>query len=344
MLSAVGGGIWVMDSSGRHMASATESDLQSQNAPAGLPEDLERMQYAGGRLPGSIWLSAARKPEEGKKKGKTPFYRLTGSKLREIADDWQPLVLPWSKKRVLSMSTSSGTLKVKVLEPLTNKPLAEQPSAHVVDAECGKTLKLVDAAAFEDGAVVAAGRCSMGPDKKPSFVALSWSAFVKGEGPKVPEPPPATLDNPAGTVEEPPADVGVPMKIAVLGAGKDESARLKSRAIALSSPDVAEIVGGFDGSNEARLFELKSPNTTIALPTLDGPVVGYVRLSDGERWIATETSLFRQPVGVEWTAVALPAPAKIVKIAAAGKVLWVSALEGSTGLLLVHGAAKVVEW
>lgn len=346
VLSAVGGGIWVMDSSGRHMASATEGELQSQPAPSGLPEDLERMQSAGGRLPASIWLSAARKPEEGKKKGKTPFYRLTGSKLREIADDWQPLVLPWSKKRVLSLSTSSGRLKVKVLEPLTNKPLAEQPSAHVVDAECAKTLKLVEAAAFGDGAVVATGRCSLGTDKKPSFVALSWNAFVKGEAAKLPDPPapPATSDSPVAKDDEPPADIGVPMSIIVLGTDQAESSKLRSRAIALYEPDVAEVVGGLEGSNEARLFDIKAPQSTIALPALDSPLVGYVKLSDGERWVATETSLFRQPVGGAWGEVPLPGPGKIGKIAGAGKTLWVSALDGSTGALYVLGSAKVLEW
>ena len=329
VLVGVDGGVAVIDDKGQHLATAAAGKgLEERTAPTGLPSDLSRVLTVQGRLPDALWVTVSRAAEDGKKKGKTPFFRYNKGKLKQIADDWEPLVVPWSKKRILAMSTSSTRLKVKVLEPYAAKPPADQPSASILNEECAKSLKLAEAVAFGSGAVIAAGRCRMEPKGEPCYVAVRWAA---GEETAVAPAPSAAPTPSADASSEAPspegsaavdAPVGVPMTVSIVARDKSQH-----RGIAVGSDDTAYLAASTGDGGE--VFEVGSgAPKNIDLPKLDGPLLAFAVTTSGERWIVTRTSAYKSTGGGAWISLPAPSAVSFTALRAAGTSVWISGAAG----------------
>ncbi|NUP06411.1 MAG: hypothetical protein HOW73_10170 [Polyangiaceae bacterium] len=360
VLSSVGGGIVVLDESGKHIAHAKDgADLEARAMPTGLPKDLSRIQYVGGRLPESLWLSVALEPEAKKKTGKTPFYRAT-SKLKEISEDWQPLVVPWSKKRTLAISTSSGRLKIKQIEPFTKTSPEDQPARYVPDVECGKSLKLAEATSLPSGEVVSVGRCSMGSDKKASYVLVRWPvaatpaaapADTAAAAPKATPTASAEVVEATAPAAGEPADAkeedekkGAPMTLLTLGTDK-----LRHRALAVRSENEIYAAVGADAAGATNVVVVEKDKVSpVTLPTLDSPILDMAVTASGELWLVTANKAYRRPAQGTWAEVAPPAKTQLERVEAAGDTIWIAGQKGSgnaaKGVLLKLGAAKPIEW
>lgn len=343
VLSKLEGGVWISDQVGKHMAIALDGkDLEERPAPTGLPDDLKRVQYVGGRAPTTVWMSAATPPLEGKKVDTNPFYMLQSkpNAWKPITDDWQPLVVPWSKKRVLAMSTSSGKLKIKTLLPYSKTPLADQPSIKVPDAECAKSLKLAEAITVSDRFVLGVGRCKLGDAKQPTYVAIRW---VQKEGEPTPSPPPAdpsaAPDTPAGPSPDSESEVGVPMTLTTL-----TTDRSQHRAIAVVAGEA--FVGSATESGESRLFSVTdaAEPTPVDLPKLEGPLLDVAATTNGDLYVVTKTALWKR-AGKEWTSMVAPRGVELDHADAAGDVVWISGARGAEGILMRLGnGSATLKW
>jgi hypothetical protein len=111
------GGVWINDEARAHVARAPAGgELTAVSMPEGLPSGAGRILGASGKLPGPIWVSYEKLKDDGKAES-TPLYRLMKDQWKLVAEDWSPQISAWSKNRILSASTSSGKLKIKVLDP-----------------------------------------------------------------------------------------------------------------------------------------------------------------------------------------------------------------------------------
>lgn len=340
VLSKVEGGVWIADQLGKHTATAKDDgDLEDKPAPTGLPDDILRVQYAGGRLPTALWLSVSTPPTEGKKAETNPFYMLDAKKgaWKSVTEDWQPLIVPWSKKRVLAMSTSSGKLKIKTLSPYTKTPLPDQPSMKVPDPECAKSLKLADAATITPDLVIGVGRCKLGASKQPTYVLLRWKTPEKSAEPAVVEPSPAPESS--ATPDAPPSpdadsDVGVPMTITAL-----TTDRSQHRAIAFAAGS-AFVASGTE-AGEARVFDVSSDGDGVAveLPKLEGPLLDLTLTTGGDLVLVTKTAVWRRTKSV-WTSIAPPRGVDLEHAKAAGDVVWLTGTRGTEGLVMRLGAGS----
>src|SRR6185503_1831505 len=116
------GGVWISDEPRAHVArSLGAGDLTVAPMPEGLPSGPGRILGVQGRLPSAIWLSYEKQKDNGKAES-SPLYRLGKDQFKLIADNWSPSMSAWSKNRILSASTSSGKLKIKVMEQSFPKP------------------------------------------------------------------------------------------------------------------------------------------------------------------------------------------------------------------------------
>lgn len=350
-VSQVGGGVVAFEQRGKRMAVAgTGGDLEERAVPSGLPEDIEAVQYVGGRLPESLWLSVERSVKNEQKQNVAPFYRLTKSALREIAEDWEPLVVPFSKKRVLSLSTSSKKLKIKILEPMAKTVAADQPARFVPDEECGKSLKLTEAVALADGEVLAAGRCSMGSEKKSSLVLVRWPAGAAAEPQPTPAPAtsapsadPAAVDAaPAATTTDDAADdkKGAPMKIEVVSTD-----RFKVRSLAASSSKDVYVLGTIDASKDSRLFRADGSNVSeVALPKLEGAALDLAVTDSGDLWLVGPSAVWKKANGADWVAITLPSGVVAETIVTSGADVWLSGTSSKKSVVLKLGATKALSW
>ncbi|MBI4956902.1 MAG: hypothetical protein HY908_33100, partial [Myxococcales bacterium] len=173
VLSEAGGDTWIVGSKSGKVAVGKKGELAAGEALAGLPLDTASIARVEGRLPGSVWVSLV-VPDPDKKHDRAPLYRHFKSGWREIAPDWNPEIVPWSKNRMLAGSTSSGKLKLKIVEPQTDKPPADMPSRRIGDDACQKSFKLRDLAALPDGTLFGVGRCAV--EKRASYVVVRWLA------------------------------------------------------------------------------------------------------------------------------------------------------------------------
>ncbi len=168
------GGVWIGTPS-RVAQAIGQRDLTSGDMPPGLPEGEGRVNKVMGRLPGSVWLSFARLGE-GAKVESEPLFKLMNGGMKKVADDWRPHLVAWSGRRILALSTSSGRLKIKVMEPFSEKPPADMPGAWLKDESCSKTLKVHGAVALSKGDVLAAGNCRPEGAQGMRYVLLRWAA------------------------------------------------------------------------------------------------------------------------------------------------------------------------
>lgn len=356
VLSKLEGGVWISDQVGKHMAIALDGkDIEERPAPTGLPDDLKRVQYVGGRAPATVWMSAATPPAEGKKVDTNPFYMLQSkaNAWKPITDDWQPLVVPWSKKRVLAMSTSSGKLKIKTLVPYSKTPLADQPSMKVPDAECAKSLKLTEAITVSDNFVLGVGRCKLGETKQPTYVALQWIKESEqltetqpdpreGSAPPTPTAEPTSLlvpEAPSAASPDAESDVGVRMTITPI-----TTDRSQHRAIAAAA-GVAYVASATE-SGESRLFELTAGDIpgAVELPKLEGPLLDVAATPNGDLYVVTKSAVWKR-VQKEWTSMPAPRGVELEHADAAGDVVWIAGARGAEGILMRLGdGSATLKW
>lgn len=344
VVSRLDGGVWVNDQLGKHVALALDGkDLEERPAPSGLPDDLKRVQYVGGRAPTTVWLSAATPPGDGKKVDTNPFYMLQNkaNAWKPITEDWQPLVVPWSKRRVLAMSTSSGKLKIKTLVPYAKTPLPDQPSMKVPDAECAKSLKLAEAVTVTDDFVLGVGRCKLGDTKQPTYVMVRWIQTDAAPEKPAPSPEPSADTAPSSPSPDADSDVGVPMKVVAL-----TTDRSQHRAIAVVGTS-AFIASGTE-SGDARVFETTKESETptpVELPKFEGPLLDLAATPNGDLYLVTKTTLFQRKGGA-WTPLPAPKGVELEHAEAAGATLWVSGKrDGGDGLLMRFGeGSATLKW
>lgn len=175
--SGLTGGIWVGNAAlGRSAQALSAGGLVEAPMPSGLPEGPGHIVRAAGRLPNALWLSFEQERPDGKP-GLSPLFRLGKGSFSRFAEDWTPAITAWSKNRLLAASTSSGRLKLKVIEPQLKDPPADIPAARFDNEPCLQSLKLRQIAALPSGEVFAAGNCSDEEGSKtPHYVVIRWAS------------------------------------------------------------------------------------------------------------------------------------------------------------------------
>ncbi|MDI1475717.1 hypothetical protein [Polyangium sp. y55x31] len=327
--SGVAEGVVIADAARTRMATATvEAELVEKPMPSGLPAEGQILRFSG-RLPNSIWL-LFETPKIEKEPVKNPFFRLDQAKgsFKQYADDWKPHLAAWSKKRILSMSTSSGKLKVKVMEPHRDEPSPDLPSARLDDEACGKSLRIEGIAALATGEVFAAGHCKMA-DAAKHHVVVRWAPPVdtKPAGTASAPPPkasasvapvvasaaPETTTNEAqdggvadagadgGEVEE--APIGVPGQVYVL---PGVPASVKHVALVAQGPSDVWVLDAEENGN-AHLLRLEGGAFKAqTLPKIGAPVRSLAGAGDGTLWLVTADAIWKRYPPGEWEEVAPP--------------------------------------
>ncbi|MDI3289885.1 hypothetical protein [Polyangium sp. 15x6] len=332
--SGVAEGVVLADAGRTRMATAAVgAELVERPMPSGLPAEGQILRFSG-RLPGSVWLLFETPGGSGAKKEpvKNPFFRLEQAKgnFKPYADDWKPHLAAWSKKRILAMSTSSGKLKVKVMDPHQDEPSPDLPSARLDDEACGKSLRIEEIAALATGEVFASGHCKTG-DAARHHVVVRWAPSIEGKAgetraappPKASAsvapvvasaaPEPATKEDAArdGGVEDAGADggeveeapVGVPGQVFVL---PDVPASMKHVALVAQGASDVWLLGAEENGN-AHLLRLEGGAFKAqTLPKLNAPARSLAGAGDGTLWLVTADAIWKRYPPGEWEEVAPP--------------------------------------
>lgn len=299
--------------------------------PEGLPEQGNVVKFQG-KLPNSVWLSFET-PAEGKNPAKTPLFRLDTRKKawKKWTDDWKPLLAPWSKNRLLSMSTSSGKLKIKVVEPYRDKLEADWPSPRLGDETCEKSLRLEGLVSSASGDVFGAGFCkaggtarkyvlvhwplmtaapatsaSTGPAPEPPVAAsvavpnASSSAMPEGDPPPVDIPDAGVAD--AGEVTQP--DLGVHGEVLVL---PDAPAQMDHRdLVAAGETDVWILAKNREGQTYLYKFDGKAVVVEEAPKPLVGEALSVAVAEDGTVWFVSTHEIWKKAATGAWEKVQPP--------------------------------------
>ncbi len=337
LLSGLEGGILVTDVAHTRVGRAPAGgELSSEPMPEGLPAGAGQIVRVAGRSPAPVWLVYERLQEDGKVLD-DPLFRLGKEGLKKYADDWKPALAPWTKHRILAASTSSGKLKIKVIEPSLPAPPDNLPSVHLADASCEKTLRVETLAALPSGEVFAGGTCkpdtAAGAGASPvRYVVIRWTAAAP------------TRD--AGAL-----DAGVDDRPGLVDVLPGVAADLAHAVLHARSP--ADVwVGG------AKLFHFDGASWgAVALPARVTAVRGLAATADGKVWMATEHGLFRRPAaGAAWQEVPLPGGGtwEVLEVVASAKAgaaddVWVAArrtaADGPRDVLLrARAAPAIVRW
>lgn len=327
-------GVFIADAARTHLGRAAgDSELSDGPMPRGLPEGPGRILRAAGRMPVSVWLTYEKQKEDGKPES-NPVFRLSRDSWKQLADDWKPAIASWSKNRVLAASTSSGRLKIKVVEPSLPAPPDDLPSVHLADASCEKTLVVADLAALRTGEVFAVGTCK--PDTAAGagasakrYVAVRWPAVAAPDG-GAPPAHAATLDagpGDAGAAE--PASAGPPGLVDVL---PGVSVALAHEALYLRTAADAYVVGLEDTGKPPGVSRLYHFDGTTwgadALPAGAAVVRGLAGTADGALWLVTDHAIWRRAsAAVAWEPVD-PGPGAWETLgvsAVGGRDIWIAA-------------------
>ncbi|HEU4410234.1 MAG TPA: hypothetical protein VFS43_33570 [Polyangiaceae bacterium] len=238
--AGLAGGVWVGQATpGRTAQAAGGGELEEKPMPAGIAEGDGRIVAAAGRLPNGLWLSLEQPRPDGKP-GPMPLYRLGKDGFKRFAEDWQPQIAAWSKNRLLSASTSSGRLKIKVIEPQLKESPPDLPAARFGDDACAQSLKLRQLAALPGGEVFAVGNCSPDGVQGTRYVVVRWlppdaatpageASAAKAAAPAAPTPPAASASAAASAGAAP----------AAASAGATPAAASASAATAAAGPPAA---------------------------------------------------------------------------------------------------------
>jgi len=362
--SGLANGVVVADAARTKLATAVEGgELASNSMPTGLPADGEILRFAG-RLPSSVWV-LFEEPKVDKNPAKNPFFRWERSKgsFKSYADDWKPLLTAWTKNRILSVSTSSGKLKVKVLEPYTDKPSPDQPSAKLDDEACAKSLRIEAISALASGEVFAAGHCNASGSGRKTVV-VRWAE------PKGIQPPAVSASASAGKTQDPPADaadagtsdagaesaepIGLPGSVFV---AKDAPGSLKITGLVAQGPGDVWLLGTEEGG-AAKLYRLDGGDLKAqALPNLGVPVRAIAGASDGTLWLVSERAIWKRFPPGEWEEIpppsgqwAEPDPRwEMFGVWAGGGDVWIAGKHTSSKaerhvVLRLREAKELVKW
>ena len=322
VFSGVSGGVVVADAARTVFSTAAEgAELASGPMPAGLPAEGRILTFAG-RMPSSIW-ALFEEPKAGKDPAKNPFLRFERPKgaWKQYAEDWKPHLAAWSKSRILAVSTSSGKLKVKVVEPHQEKPTPDMPSPRLDDEACAKSLKVDGIAALASGEVFAAGHCKVngGGQKQ---VVVRWAEAAPGPTP-LPGQTPADAGTDgtggrsgggrgggadAGAEADAGADatlepVGVVGRVFVV---PDAPPSMKHVAMVAQGPGDVWLLGA-DDAGGGKLYRLDGEKLVAQpLPKLDAPVRALAGASDGTLWMLSEKAIWKRYPPGEWEEVPPP--------------------------------------
>jgi len=342
--SGLGGGVAVANAARTTLATAAfGEELAAAPMPEGLPTEGRILSFAG-RWPGSVWVHFE-SPKVGKDPPKNPFLRLERAKgrFKSYADDWKPHLAAWSKGRILAVSTSSGKLKVKVVEPYQDNPSADLPGALLDDAACAKTLKIEEIAALPSGEVFAAGSCAP-EDGARRPVLVRWPVATEGattNASATAEKSDAGAED-AGAEdagaedagEAPSAPPGIPGEARMAPRGE---AGMRQVALVAQGPADAWVLVG--KGKRAALYRLESSALAAQpLPKLETPVRGLAGASDGTLWLVTERAIWKRYPPGEWEQVppptrAFPEPAprwEMFGVWAGGSDVWIAAKHESS--------------
>lgn len=362
--SGLGGGVVVADESRTTIATAVfGGELSASSMPTGLPAEGRIVRFSG-RLPGSLWISF----EELGKSPKNPFLRLERSKgaFKQYAEDWKPHLTAWSKKRILAMSTSSGKLKIKVVEPHQDKPLPDWPSPALNDEACAKSLKVETLEALTTGEVFASGTCKTN-DSGRRNVIVRWpvataedkldagiidSGSNSGSDSGV-EDAGDVMDGGADGGDVPAAPIGIPGEVfAISGA----PARMKHLALIAGAWGDTWFLGADDAIGS--LHRLAANAVEVQpLPKLEGPPRALASTSDGTLWLLSANAIWKRlPTGT-WEAIPPPTRAfpepdphwEMIDVWAGEDDVWIAAKHASSKatryvVLRQRSAKDVVRW
>ncbi len=362
VLSGIEGGVVVADVAHTHLGRTARGEMVAEPMPAGLPDGPGRLLHAAGRMSGGAWFVYEKLREDGKVEA-NPLFRLGKEGWKQFADDWKPAIAPWSKHRILAASTSSGRLKIKVLEPSLPSPPADLPSPRLSDVSCEQTLKVDALAALGSGEVFAAGTCK--PDTA-AGAGASATRYVVVRWPPASSVRAGAVDGDAGAAPVAAVDAGSRDAGASDGGMAGGSPRRGppatlvptiTRASSTSSPvspptsstklstprapptcgprrvdPAGKPAGGADASSTAaagasKLFHFDGATWgAVALPPATAIVRGLAATADGTLWMVTERAIFsRSPAGV-WQGVSPPASG--AEPGATWEMLAVSAPDG----------------
>ncbi len=309
--SGLGGGVVVADEARTMLATAVfGGELSSGPMPEGLPAEGRILRFSG-RLPNSMWVLF----EEPGKRPKNPFLRLERKKgaFKQYADDWKPHLVAWSKNRILAMSTSSGKLKIKVVEPHQDKPLPEQPGPAIGDEVCAKSLKVEVIAALLTGETFASGTCKTG-DFGRRHVVVRWpaqsatdklDAGIVDSGPANAGPTDAGIEDAGngGDGGDAPAEpVGIPGEVFVIAGAP---AAMKHLALVAWGPEDVWLLGSDDSGSSLQRLEAGAFKAQ-ELPKLQGPARGFTTTSDGTLWLLSAGAIWKRAAQGAWEEVPPP--------------------------------------
>lgn len=363
VFSAVEGGVVVVDSARTRLArAAAAADLVDQPMPAGLPSGPGRAVRAAGRLPGSLWLLFEKQGDDGKRAG-DPLFRLQRDGWKMLADDWRPAIAAWSKNRILAASTSSGRLKIKVIEPSLPKPPDDLPSVRFADPSCEKSFVLADLIALRTGEVMAAGTCK--PDiaagagaSAKRYVVVRWPALPTAAAPvtsaSAARPAASAIEIDAGpTADAAPAPSGPTALVDVLPGVSSELAHQAIHARSASDVHVAALESRAGAPAVSRLFHFDGSTWGAEPPPSGAPVVrGLAAAPDGALWLLGERSIWKKPAGGAWEPVSPPLDGawEMIDLRVVGDGdVWIAArLRGAAGardmVLRSRPAGDVIRW
>lgn len=331
VVSGLAAGIAAANDARTHLATALAGGEATLGPmPDGLPADGKIVRFDG-KLPNSLWLSFE-VPAESKGSPKNPLFRFDTRKKtwKKWTDDWKPLLSAWSNQRVLSMSTSSGKLKIKVVEPHRDKPDADWPSAHLGDDVCEKSLKLEALTTWPVGDVFAAGHCKAGGTAR-KYVLLHWPApnaapaASASSGPvSAPAPSASAAARPDGSAmpdQDPPSseivdggvgdageavvpDIGVHGEVWPI---PDAPSNLSTRSLVAQADKEVWVLGqARDGAPQLYRSEGKTIVADLLPKAIEGEAKGIAVGDDGTLWFVSTHEIWKRPLSGEWEKVPPP--------------------------------------
>ena len=352
IFSGVAGGVVLADAGRTAFATAAEgAEITSVPMPQGLPGEGNVLQFAG-RIPSSIW-AIFEEPKVGKDPAKNPFLRFERAKgsWKQYADDWKPHLTAWSKNRILALSTSSGKLKIKVVEPHLDKPTPDMPSPRLDDEGCAKSLKIDAISALPSGEVFAAGFCKPA-DGGRKAVLVRWA-----ESNIAPSPTPLPVED-AGPNDAGASDAGPDGEpLGITGQVIFVPEWIKPAALVAQAPGDVWLLGESE-KKEGKIFRLESGKiVNQPLPKLDAPVRALAAASDGTLWLVSERAIWKRYPPGEWEEVppptrAFPEPEphwEMQNVWASGSDIWIAAKHSSSKaerhvVMRLRAAKEILHW
>lgn len=305
VISGVEGGVVVTDSRAHWAKSNALGELVAEPMPGGLPDGPGRAVSVAGRLSGPLWVVYEKQGADGGTEG-NPLLRLGKDGFKAFADDWKPALAPWTKRRMLAASTSSGRLKIKVLEPATKTAPDDVPSVHLTDAACEKSLRIEALLTLPTGEVLATANCkperATGEKGPPSrYVVIRWAPMGAPKHADVIADGGATDASADGGAEEHPATVEIlpgnrgRLSHVALWARDGGDIWVAAQDNASRSPPAATVFH-FDGT-------AWSP---VEVPPTVTVVRGLVGVEGGSVWLASDRAVFRRGSSGGWESIPLP--------------------------------------